>query len=167
MSTAFTASRPSPPRIVADVSIYPDESGSGFEVAPGVRVAPGAIRLDFVASSGPGGQNVNKRATKAQLRVALADIPIPDDARARLADLAGSRLTAEGELIISADETRSQKRNRDAALARLREMIVRATHPPRVRRKTRVPRGAIERRLDEKRRRAGAKESRRPPDASH
>lgn len=147
------------------MSIYPEESGSGFEVAPGVRVAPGAIRLDFVASSGPGGQNVNKRSTKAQLRVALADIPIADDARARLADLAGSRLTAEGELVISADETRSQKRNRDAALARLREMIVRATHPPRVRRKTRVPRGAIERRLGDKRRRADAKQSRRPPEA--
>lgn len=141
------------------------EFESGFEVAPGVRVPPGAIRLDFVSSSGPGGQNVNKRATKAQLRVALADLPIAADARDRLASLAGSRLSAEGVLVISADETRSQKRNRDACLARLRELIVRATHPPRVRRPTRTPRSAIERRLDDKRRRSDAKQSRRPPEA--
>ncbi|KAA0214064.1 MAG: aminoacyl-tRNA hydrolase [Leptolyngbya sp. PLA3] len=130
-----------------------------------MRVPPGAITLDFVSSSGPGGQNVNKRATKVQLRISLADIPLPESARARLAELAGSRLTAEGVLVISADETRSQKRNRGACLARLREMIVRATHPPRVRRPTRVPRGAIERRLDDKRRRADAKQSRRPPES--
>lgn len=161
----FPAGRPLHRRIVAAVTVRHGEFESGFEVAPGVRVAPDAIRLDFVSSSGPGGQNVNKRATKAQLRVALADVPIAEDARARLAGLAGSRLTDEGVLVISADETRSQKRNREAALARLQELIVRATHPPRVRRPTRIPRGAVERRLDEKRRRSDAKQSRRPPES--
>lgn len=142
---------------------HADEADGGLEIAPGVRVDPSSIQIDFVSSSGPGGQNVNKRATKAQLRIALADIPISDPARERLGALAGARLSSDGVLLLSSDETRSQKRNRQACLSRLRELIVRATHPPRVRKPTRVPRRAIERRLDDKRRRSETKQNRKPP----
>lgn len=149
------------------MGVRDSDSEAGIEVAPGVRVPHGSILLDFVSSSGPGGQNVNKRATKAQLRIVLADIPISDEARQRLAELAGTRLNSEGVLIISGDETRSQKRNREACFARLRELVVRAIYPPKKRKPTRIPRGAIQRRLDEKRRRGETKQGRRPPESSH
>lgn len=145
------------------MTLHADEAHDGSEIAPGVRVDPAVIQVDFVSSSGPGGQNVNKRATKAQLRIAISDIPIPDQARDRLVVLAGTRVTSDGVLLLSSDETRSQKRNRQACLSRLRELIVRATHPPSVRKPTRVPRRAIERRLDDKRRRSDTKQNRKPP----
>jgi ribosome-associated protein len=143
----------------------PEPHGDGTqELAPGVRVPAGAVRVEFVASSGPGGQNVNKRATKAQLRVAVADLALTPGSRERLATLAGSKLTADGELLISADETRSQKRNERAAFARLREMLVRAMNPPKRRRPTRAPRWAIEKRIREKKQRGEIKKRRRGQD---
>src|SRR5690606_11337029 len=81
--------------------------GAGVEIAPGVHAPPGALRFTFVSSAGPGGQNVNKRATKAELRIGLAELPLAPDAAARLARLAGSRLTDAGELVITSDEHRS------------------------------------------------------------
>ena len=130
----------------------PDPIPSGsLELAPGVRVPASAATFTFSSSSGPGGQNVNKRATQAELRIRLADIPIHPDARDRLAALAGRRLTAGGELLITADEHRSQGQNRSACLDRLRELIVRAMVRPRKRRPTRPSRGSVERRLAAKR----------------
>ncbi len=143
----------------------PSEPPGGFELAPGVRIAPGAVRFSFVSSAGPGGQNVNKRATKAELRVALADIPLHPEALDRLGAIAGSHLTGAGEIVITADEHRSQGRNRDACLERLRAMIVRARVRPKVRRATRPTRGARERRLTEKRTRGEIKARRRRPGA--
>lgn len=137
------------------------EDGGSVELAPGVRVGPGVVRVDFVTSSGPGGQNVNKRATKAQLRVSIDALGLTAGARARLVRLAGSRVTGDGELIISADELRSQKRNERAAYMRLRMMLVRAMNPPKVRRATRTPRWAIEKRLREKKRRGDVKKRRK------
>jgi ribosome-associated protein len=137
------------------------DDGGSVELAPGVRVAPGVVRVDFVASSGPGGQNVNKRATKAQLRVSIDALGLTPGARARLVRLAGSRVTVDGELVISADELRSQKRNERAAYMRLRMMLVQAMNPPKPRRATRMPRGAIERRLREKKRRGDVKKRRK------
>jgi ribosome-associated protein len=121
------------------------------DLAPGVRVGPGILRFAFSSSSGPGGQNVNKRATKTELRVRLIDLPIPADARHRLVTIAGQRVTADGELIITSDEHRSQGQNRAECLARLRELLVRAMARPRKRRPTRPSRGSIERRLTAKR----------------
>src|SRR5438105_4314232 len=85
--------------------------GDLFDLAPGVRIPGAALRFTFVSSTGPGGQNVNKRATKAQLRVALRDLALRPDALERLAALAGSAVTDAGELLISAGEYRSQGRN--------------------------------------------------------
>jgi ribosome-associated protein len=132
----------------------------GLEIAPGVRIPAQALQFSFASSSGPGGQNVNKRATKAELRLPLAALPIPDDARARLAALAGKRVTEAGELIISSDEQRSQAQNRAACLQRLRELIVRALVRPKRRRATKPSRGSVERRLQTKRATSQRKQSR-------
>lgn len=139
----------------------PIPGGSQVTLAPGVAVPAGALRFAFVASSGPGGQNVNKRATKAELRIALDAIPIPPDARERLAALAGRRLSDAGDLVITADEYRSQGRNADASLDRLRTLILQALVRPKRRRKTRPTASSRERRLSAKRRRAETKRTRR------
>lgn len=142
----------------------PSPAPQGVPLAPGVRVASSAIVLSFVRASGPGGQNVNKRATKCQLRIRLDDIPLTDAARARLIALAGSLLTDSGDLIIQDDSTRSQARNRDACLDRLRELVARALVAPKKRRPTKPSRGAVQRRIDDKKRRGESKQRRRPPD---
>ena len=134
---------------------------SGLELAPGVIVPPPVVRFSFVSSGGPGGQNVNKRATKAELRLRLADLPLPSDALDRLAALAGRRLSDAGELVIAADEFRSQAQNRAACLERLRDLIVRAQVRPKRRRATRPTQGSRERRLAGKKARSEVKRARR------
>lgn len=149
---------------MGESTVQPEpQEPSGLELAPGVRVAKGAVRFAFSGSAGPGGQNVNKVATKAELRVALADLPIADDVRDRLAQLAGGRLTATGELVIASDEHRSQMRNRAECMARLRELLVRAMTRPKRRRPTRPTRGSVQRRLEAKRQKGETKRRRRPP----
>lgn len=133
----------------------------GLEIAPGVLIPEDAVRFAYSSSAGPGGQNVNKRATKAELRVALADLPLPPDAAERLRGLAGRRLTDGGEIVLSSDEHRSQARNRSECLDRLRNLVVRALVRPKSRRKTRPSRGAVERRLREKKSRGETKSRRR------
>ncbi|MCC6284256.1 MAG: aminoacyl-tRNA hydrolase [Phycisphaerales bacterium] len=132
----------------------------GLELAPGVRVPESAVRFAFVASSGPGGQNVNKRATKCELRIALGDLPLSPGARARLSGAAGRLLNDMGELIIACDEHRSQGRNRQGCLDRLRTLIIEAKKVPKVRKPTAVPRWAKKARRDDKRRRADIKRKR-------
>ncbi len=139
----------------------PHEPEGGVEIAPGVRVAQGALRYEASRSSGPGGQNVNKRATRMQLRISLADIPIPDDARTRLRARAGSQIVGDDELLIASDEKRTQLANRRACADRLRELIVRALVRPKRRVPTRPTRGGIERRLQEKREQSDRKRRRR------
>ncbi len=129
----------------------PAPRDSGEPVAPGVRVAPGALRFTASRASGPGGQNVNKRSTKMELRVALDDIPIPRAAMTRLKRLAKSSITTEGELVITADDSRTQLANKRACMERLRELLVRATATPKRRIPTKPSRGSVERRLQAKR----------------
>jgi ribosome-associated protein len=139
-------------------------SANSIPLAPGVFVPESALTYSFSRSSGPGGQNVNKLSTKAELRLSLAELPIPADAKHRLADLAGARLTDAGELIIVADEHRSQSRNKSEALARLRELIVRALVRPKKRRPTRPSKGSVERRIEAKKREGARKRDRRTED---
>lgn len=139
----------------------------GVELAPTVRVAPEAIRFSFSRSAGPGGQNVNKRSTRAELRIALHDIPLDGGARARLRRLAGSRLTDEGEILLVSDETRSQRQNRDLCLERLRELVTRALVRPKPRKPTKPTKSSVRRRLDEKSNRAKTKQRRRTPPNDH
>ena len=135
-------------------------SPGGVELAPGIRVPADRVRFSFVSSGGPGGQNVNKRATKAELRIFLADLPLHAEALERLAGLAGQRVTDDGELVITADEHRSQGRNKAECLDRLRDLIVRAKVRPRKRKPTKPTRGARERRLATKRKVSEKKQSR-------
>lgn len=115
----------------------------------------------FVTAPGPGGQNVNKVATAVQLRFPLERTKsLPDDVRARLRKLAGKRVSADGWLIIEANRFRSQARNREDARTRLVELIRKALHAPKQRRATRPTLGSIERRLQDKRKRALTKRTR-------
>lgn len=136
-------------------------STSTIEVAPGVRVHERSLQFSFTTSSGPGGQNVNKRATRAELRVRLDDLPIHPAARERLAHAAGWRVTPDAVLILDCSEHRSQLQNKGECLDRLRELVTRALVVPKVRRKTKPTRGSKERRLAGKKSRSEIKGRRR------
>jgi ribosome-associated protein len=122
------------------------------------------LEFSFVRGSGPGGQNVNKVASAAQLRFDLAGNATLDAAtKARLRTLAGRRHTDEGAILIMARNHRTQEGNRRDALERLRELIERASEVPKARRATRPTRGSVERRIASKGRQQRIKTLRRAP----
>jgi ribosome-associated protein len=140
-------------------------SDGGIELAPGVRAPAAAVRFQFARSGGPGGQNVNKVNSKAELWVHLDSITgLNAGARARLTELAGRRLTIAGELHLISETERGQEGNRAAVMQRLREMIVRARVEPKLRRKTKPSRRAKAKRLEGKKRRGVIKAMRRSSD---
>lgn len=140
----------------------PQAVQEGVELIPGVRVAESAMRFQYARSSGPGGQNVNKVNTKAELWVVLTAITgLTPAAMQRLRRLAGRRVTSAGEIHIAADVERTQERNRGAVLDRLRQMLEEAKREPKVRRKTKPSKAARQRRLESKRRRSDVKSGRR------
>jgi ribosome-associated protein len=127
-------------------------------ITPTLAIDESEIEEEFVRSSGPGGQNVNKVATGVQLRFDVAGSPsLPEDVRDRLMKLAGRRLTSEGVLVIEARQFRTQAQNRADALQRLIGLIYQATKVPPPRRKTRATLAAQKRRLEIKRRRSETK----------
>src|SRR4051812_28096071 len=135
---------------------------SGIEVAPGVRVAESSMRFQYARSGGPGGQNVNKGNTKAELWVPVtALVGMTHRAIERLRTMAGRKLTIADEIHITAETERSQESNRAAVLERLRELIIQAKHEPRPRKKTRPSYGAKQRRLKSKKHRGEIKAGRR------
>lgn len=133
----------------------------GLRVNDAIVIPAAELTVTFVRAGGPGGQNVNKVASKAVVRFALRDSPaIPDDVKARVLARLASRLTRDGELIVTSAATRDQSRNRVAALARLAALLAAAAKRPRVRRPTRPSATAVARRLEDKRHRARVKQTR-------
>jgi ribosome-associated protein len=120
-------------------------------IAPGVVIPADALEFSAARSGGPGGQHVNKVATKIELRVAIDRIVgLKPDARERLVRLAGSRLTQEGVLIVTADDTRHQFANKEIAVEKLTSLVRASLVAPKVRKATRATRGSQERRLEGK-----------------
>ena len=124
-----------------------------IRVAPGVTVPAAAIEARAVRSSGPGGQNVNKVASKVLLRVDLSRLEgLAPDASARLRSLVSSRLDAEGRLLVTSQRFRDQPRNLEDARQKVRALVARALARPKDRRASRPTAASRRRRLEGKRR---------------
>ena len=122
------------------------------------------LRWSFVRAGGPGGQNVNKVASKAVLRWDLVGSPsMPANIKGRLLAQQRGRITSEGEVVLTSQRFRDQAKNRQDCLDKLRELVRRAAAPPKSRKPTRPTRGSRAARLREKRRRSTIKLSRRRP----
>jgi ribosome-associated protein len=119
-----------------------------------------ALSERFLAATGPGGQNVNKVATACQLRVDVFKLGLPPHAYERLKEIAGSKMTSGGELIITARNYRTQEANREDARRRLAEMIADAHFVQRKRKATRPTRAAKAKRVDQKKQRSEVKRGR-------
>ncbi|MEZ4706429.1 MAG: alternative ribosome rescue aminoacyl-tRNA hydrolase ArfB [Caldilineaceae bacterium] len=132
-----------------------------IQITPHLSLDEAELDLEFVRSSGPGGQNVNKVATAVQLRFDLQNSPsLPEDVRSRAISLAGKQVTDEGVLIIQARKYRTQLRNRQLAIERLVDLLQRAARPPKTRRKTKPSAAAKAKRLERKKQRSETKRSR-------
>ncbi len=136
-----------------------------IQVTPRIALDPKEIEERFLRASGPGGQNVNKVETAVELRFAMCASPALSDAvKARLATLAGRRLTKDGVLVINAQRHRTQDRNREDAMERLLALIREAAiPPPPLRRATKPTKGSVRRRVDGKTQRGALKSLRKPP----
>ena len=133
-----------------------------IHVSPTITISDDEVSFEFIRSSGPGGQNVNKVATAVRLRFDVLHSPsIPDEVRIRLLTAARARITERGVLHIEARRFRTQERNRQDAIERFVALLRAAEVRPRVRRPTKPTKASRSKRLDEKKRRAGVKRARR------
>ncbi|HNW14313.1 MAG TPA: alternative ribosome rescue aminoacyl-tRNA hydrolase ArfB [Anaerolineaceae bacterium] len=135
-----------------------------IEITPSLSLDDSEIQFDFIRASGPGGQNVNKIASVAQLRFDIRSTSSLDaEVKERLIKLAGSRVTENGILILEAKRFRTQEQNRADAIARLVSLIQKALEKPRLRRATRPSRASQAARVESKKKRGEIKRSRHSP----
>ena len=135
-----------------------------MQITDEIKIEEWELTEQFVRSSGPGGQNVNKVATAVELRFEAARSPnLPSSVKSRLKRLAGRRWTKDGAVVIQVSSERSQARNRHLARERLAELIRKASVSPKKRVRTRVPQGQKRKRLDAKKRRGEVKALRGSP----
>jgi ribosome-associated protein len=133
-------------------------------ITEALSIPDAELLWSYARSSGPGGQNVNKVASKAVLRWDVGASPsVPEEVKARLRAQQRRRITTEGELVLSSQRFRDQERNRQDCLEKLCEMVRTATVVQKARKKKRPTRASKERRLAEKRHRSAAKSTRRKP----
>jgi ribosome-associated protein len=146
------------------------QTGGGFcsytwpmlQATPSIIINDRELIFDFIHSSGPGGQNVNKVATAVQLRFNVEKTSsLPEDVKARLITLAGSRMTDQGEIVIEAKRYRSQAKNREDATQRLIALIIQAAAKPKNRRRTRPSVSAKAARVFDKKQRGALKRIRK------
>ncbi|WP_424629282.1 alternative ribosome rescue aminoacyl-tRNA hydrolase ArfB [Bradyrhizobium sp. SYSU BS000235] len=131
-----------------------------LRVTRDITIEESDIDISFVRASGPGGQNVNKLSTAAQLRFDVSRIDLAPDVLTRLRGLAGQRMTKDGVIVIHAQRFRTQERNRADAIDRLLELLREASVRPTPRRATRPTLGSKKRRLEGKKRRSDIKSNR-------
>ena len=133
-----------------------------LQVTNRITIDDAELRFTFSRSGGPGGQNVNKVNSKATLHWnATTSAALPDDVRARLLTLYASRITNDGDLVITSQESRDQPKNIAICLDKLKAMILAALHVPKKRRATKPTKGSKVRRLNEKKQRSQTKANRR------
>jgi ribosome-associated protein len=137
-----------------------EKRGTMIRITDSLSIDEDEIAWSFSRASGPGGQNVNKVSTAAELRFDVGKAFLPDDLKTRLGSLAGRQLTQDGILVITAQETRSQERNREIALQKLVELLRKAAHRPKRRIATKPTRASKTRRLDSKAKRSHTKKLR-------
>lgn len=135
-----------------------------IEITPALQIDERDIQIEFVRAAGPGGQNVNKVATAAQLRFDVHASAVPEEVKARLMHLAGNRITHEGILLIEARRFRTQEQNRQDAIQRLAALLRKALVEPKKRKKTKPTQASKEARIKEKKRRGEIKKRRRSQD---
>ena len=135
-----------------------------LEINAFLRIPDDELTWTFVRSGGPGGQNVNKVASKAVLRWDFASSPsVPVEVKSRLRTLQRRRVTNEGELVLNSQRYRDQERNKEDCLEKLRSMVLEAAVVPKVRKAKKPTRASKERRLAAKRHRSASKAARRAP----
>ena len=132
-----------------------------IEISPTFNIDERELQLDFVRASGPGGQNVNKVATAVQLRFDVMHSTLPEEAKTRLMQLAGKRMSGEGILLLEAKRFRTQEQNREDSIQRFIELVQKALIPPKPRKRTKPTALSKTKRLKAKRIKADTKRLRK------
>jgi ribosome-associated protein len=131
-----------------------------LDLGDGIIVPADLLRAVNSRSGGPGGQNVNKVETRVTIEVDVETLPLPEDRKLRIRERLASRINREGVLRVTSQVSRTQSDNRDRALARMEELLRESLIEQKPRRKTRVPKGVKQKRLEEKKKRGETKKLR-------